>query len=276
MSKPAKRQSESTDKANQPEAWWPWLLRLSPGVVLMAVVGWLVFAWGVFIAIDIGQLFGAELNRPAWRLLFNDYPVEWSAWFVLAFATVSAAFLAGMLRMLERPGAAKFFFWLAVGLGLMLIEDAGDIRHTISGEVQRVAGDEVLGIHYRVFSDSIYFTLLAAAPVYAVLRYGKYAWQSVRSRWYLLSGVGLYAVAAIGSSVRHLGDFYIKIGAWLDGLVFGGGFPVPDGMSQERAHFLLVDSVLEESVELLAAALLLAAILAFASDVRSKRLAKEL
>jgi len=57
-------------------------------------------------------------------------------------------------------------------------------------------------------------------------------------------------MAAIGSGIRYLGDFYIRIGAWVDRTFLGNRFPAPEGMTQERAHFFIVDSVIEESVEL--------------------------
>lgn len=153
----------------------------------------------------------------------------------------------------------------------MLIEEAGDIRHAISGYVYRLFGSEVFGLHYRVVSDVPYFAALAAVPLYAVLGYGRYAWELVKIRFYLVSGVGLHALAAMSGGVRTLGDLYIRFGALVDGALFGNRFPVPERMTQARAHFLLVDGVLEESVELLAAAMMLPAILAFRGDVNRRR-----
>ncbi len=251
-------------------ARWPLLLRIPPGTLILAVLGWLVLAWTVFIAVDILRVVDLGMNSPMWRHLFNNRPIEWTQWLILACAVVAAAYLAGRLHSETHAMVSRFFLLLAIGLGLMLIEEAGDIRHAISGYVYRLFGSEVFGLHYRVVSDVPYFAALAAVPLYAVLGYGRYVWESVKIRFYLVSGVGLYALAAMSSGFRTLGDLYIGLGAFVDGALFANRFPVPEGMTQTRAHFFLVDSVLEESVELLAAAMMLAAILAFASDVRSR------
>lgn len=249
----------------------PLLLQISPKALLLAVLGLLLVVWGLFIAVDILNLVDLGMNSPMWTHLFNDRPVEWAQWFLLVLAVVAAAYLAGRLHSHRRIMSSRFFFLLAIGLGLMLIEEAGDIRHAIGRDVGKLFGSEVLGIHYRVVSDVPYFAALAAVPLYAVLRYGTYAWESARMRLYLVAGVALYALAAISSGLRTLGDFYVGVGAWVDAVLLPGRFPVPEGMTQARGHFYLVDSVLEESVELLAAAMMLAAVLAFASGLHPDR-----
>ncbi len=256
---------------------WPLLLRISPTGFLSATLGWLTLAWGMFLAVDIWGVIDLGTSLPVWYWLFNDRPIEWTQWFFLVFATVAAAYLAGRLYADRRVMASHFFFLLAIGLGFMLIEDAGDIRHVISAIALSLFESEesglVLGIPYRVVSDVPYFAALAAVPVYAVLRYGRHIWESVRTRWFLASGILVYAIAAMGSAVSHFNEFYIRTGAWLDAIVFAHGFPVPEHMSQGETHFLLMDAVIEESVELLALAMILAAILAFVSDVRADRIA---
>jgi len=247
---------------------WPFLLRIPPGTLVAVVLGWLLIVWIIFIAIDIMNLIDIELSQPVWTRLFNDRPVEWSQWFLLAFAIVASAYLAGKLDAGKKVMAARFFFLLAIGLGLMLIEDAGDIRHTLSSWLHEATGPFIFGLPHRVVSDVPYFAALAAVPLYAVFRYGSYAWESAGTRFYLPLGVIFYALAAVCSGLRHLGDFYIKVGLRLDSFLFGGRFPVPDGMTQERAHFFIVDSVIEESVELLAVTMIFAAILAYARNLR--------
>jgi hypothetical protein len=252
---------------------WPRALRVQPGHVVLATVALIAVAWGVFVAVDLLNVAGVgdRLWRPAWSHLFNDRVVEWAAWVVIAVSVVVYGFVAGRLHGTERSGAAAFFLVLGLGLALMLVEDAGDVRHVISRYVRDHVGHEVAGLPYRVASDFPYFTLLAAVPVYAVLRHGRHAWRAPSARPYLVAGVTLYALAGGGSAIRHLGDFYIAIGSRLDRWLLGGRFPPDRGQSEERGHFMLVDSLIEESVELLAAACLLAVALAFVADVRSGR-----
>jgi hypothetical protein len=250
-------------------AAWPRALRVQPRTLLLVVGAWLAVAWAVVLLVDIINVggIGDHLYRPMWRHLFNSRPVEWTQWFILAFFVVAAGYVAGRLSAVGERGSAAFFGLIGLGAGFMLIEDAGDIRHSISGYVQRHIGDEVLGLPYRTASDVPYFALLALIPVYAVLRYGRHPWHVRQVRPYLVAGVGLYAVAAIASGFRHLGDMYTRIGSALDANLLGGRFPATPGHSQERTHFLLVDSFLEETVELLAVTCLLAVLLAYVNAV---------
>lgn len=239
----------------------------------MAVVATLVtLAWVVFVAVDLLGLTRPRLEETAWLLLFNDRPVEWLQWLLQGGAILSAGFIAGRLTSEEDRGLRAFLLVLAGGLVFMLFEDAGDARHEISGYVRQGFGDDLLGLPYRVVSDVPYLMVVAALPIYAVLRYGRDAWRSPSSRPYLVTGFALYALAGGASSLRHLGGLYISIGAAVDRVLFAGRFPVPSAMTQDRAHFFVIDAVFEESIETMAAASLLAAILAIGLDVRERQL----
>jgi hypothetical protein len=250
-------------------AAWPRVLRVQPRTLLLVIGTWIAVAWAAVLLVDIINVggIGDHLYRPVWRHLFNGRPVEWTQWFILVFLVVAAGYVAGRLSALGERGPAAFFGLIGLGAGFMLIEDAGDIRHTISGYVQRHIGEEVLGLHYQVASDVPYFGLLALIPLYAVLRYGQYPWRVRQVRPYLVAGVGLYAVAAIGSGFRHFGDMYIRLGSALDANLLGGRFPVNPGHTQDRSHFHLVDGILEETVELVAVTCLLAVVLAYVNAV---------
>ena len=254
---------------------WPWLFRIRPKVLIWSIVGWIMFAWLLFLSVDIWQWFDLGNERPMWSLLFNDRPIEWTQWFLFAFAIAGFAYLAARLDVAQRRLAAKFFFLFAIGLGLMMIEDAGDIRHTLSWEVRRITGDTILGLPYRSMVDLPYFALLAAVPLYAVIRYGRYVWAEVAVRRYLIASVILYAIASIGSGVRYFGDFYQNMGAWIDNNLMGGQFPGVSGHSQETTHLLLIDSPIEESIELMAITLLIAGMLTYALRLRTGQLLPE-
>lgn len=253
---------------------WPLILRVRPVVLLVVVGVLLAAAWATFLAVDIVGVLDPAPTRPAWTLLFNDHPVEWSQWVLLAFAVATSGYLAGRLDALDEGRAARFFLLLAIGLGLMLLEEAGDIRHRVSLEVQIQFGSEIFGLPHPVVSDVPFFAALAAIPVYAVLRYGRHVWRKGWTGFYLGLAVLFYATVAIGSGLRHLSDFYIRMGARIDAALFGGRFPVPEGMGQERAHFMVMDSVIEESLELIAATLMLATVLAFARYLRQHDVAR--
>lgn len=260
---------KTQDRTRIIDSQWPMPLRIKPNTVIIIVLLWLAFAWFVFLSFDIFGWFASGTNSPMWRLLFNDHPVEWTQWFLLAFSVFVAGFLSAVIYARKQIPSAKFFLLFGIGLGLMLIEEAGDIRHTISPWVRSFLGDEIAGLSYRVVSEVPYFALLASVPAYAVLRYGIFVWREyLQARWLFLSGIALYAVAAVSSALRHLNDFYIRVGAWVDTRFFAGRFPVPDDMTQERAHFFVVDGVIEESVELLAITMILAGLLAVALQLQ--------
>lgn len=255
------------------DAPWPALLRLRPRRVIAAAATLVITAWVVFLAVDIANLGGVgdQLPKPMWTYLFNDHLVEVSQWFVYAVLILAAGYLAGRLAGGRYAGAATFFFLIGLGLGFMLVEESGDIRHAISGAVRLHLGETVAGLPYQVFSDVPYFAALATLPLYAVLRHGRHVWRVPSIRPYLVTSVTLYAFASIGSGLRHLGDLYSTLGAGIDRVFFGGRFPAAPDQTQERAHYFVVDGLIEESVELFAVCCMFAVVLAFAAHVRAQR-----
>jgi hypothetical protein len=105
-------------------------------------------------------------------------------------------------------------FWTVMGVALllMLIEDAGDVRHEIRRIVERWTGlPRHTGMLDRVVEFS-YFTLLASVPLYALLRYGKHLRSQAESLSYVLAGFGFYALAGISSATRNWGAWYANAG----------------------------------------------------------------
>ncbi len=241
-----------------------WLGRIAPRWVVGAAAAVLVLAWGLAFAAARWNLFG--LPTHLWLELFNNRPVEWLQWVLLGLVVAGAAFLAGRLYGGPHHRAAAFFGLLALGGAFMLIEEAGDVRHVISDYVYAWFGGHIFGLPYRVVSDVPYFAALAFLPLYAVVRYGRAAWRARSLRGYLVAGYGLYGLAAGASGIRHLRGLYSRAGELLSRPLFGERLPLPPDMSAERLYFLLIDGPVEESVELLASACLLAAVVAFARD----------
>ena len=244
---------------------WPALIRVRPHVVLTNVITVVLVAWAAMVAVDVLQIAGSR-PTPLWVLLFNDGLVEWIQWLLLPATVFASGFLVARLLDSSDRGAANFFLFFGIGLALMLIEDAGDIRHAIRSLVHLSIGDRILGVQTGLVVEVPYFLLLAAVPLYALARYGRYVWGHTRTRRLLVAGYGLYAVAAGASAFRILGDFYVVTGRWIDDNLFAGRLAVPSGQSQQYAHFYLVDGPIEESVETIAAACLLGVALAFASQ----------
>ncbi len=220
------------------------------------------------MVIDIAGWIDPGLSRPVWMILFNDRPVEWTQWLLLAVSAGSTGYLAGRLDSMGQTMQARFFLLIAIAFGLMLVEDAGDIRHTLNREIGRLTGDEIFGIKRDFVVEAPYFLALAALPLYAIIRYGKYVWQASNVRLYLFTGFVFYALAAGGSAISNLFHSYVIVGGFIDLVLLGNNLEPLPGRSQGFTYFLFTDSVIEESVELIGLTLILAAILAFAGNLR--------
>ena len=277
MSDAARTGSARDSSAIETEDWPCWL-RIPPAAPLWIALGGLALALGLFLLVDILALvdLGSGLHAPLWAHLYHNSPLAWTQWLFVALASVGAAYLGGRLHGEAPDGAAPFFALLSLGLGLMLLELAGDVRHYLSHYGHRLLGSELFGLPHRVVFEVPYLAALAALPLYAVLRYGRAVWASIRMRPYLAGAFGLYALVGTSSGFRSLGDLYTRLGRWLDRALLGGRLPGYPGWTQARTHLQFVDGVVEESVELLAAALMLGAVLAFAADVRQRQAARAL
>jgi hypothetical protein len=134
----------------------------------------------------------------------------------------------------------RLLLWFGIGAAFMLIEDAGDQRHILALYVRRAVGDDLLlGLHPVTWVDVPYFTLLAALLLYALLRGGR-------------DPDSVYA-----------GSLYERLGGVLAGWLHGGEH-LRGGMEPAEFRFQLIDGPVEESLELLGAACLLALVVALA------------
>jgi hypothetical protein len=233
----------------------------------------------LLILSDGVDLFGwrGQLREPLWQTLFlNRRPTEWLQWSALGSVFGGAWYLAADLRARgTSPPRRPLPAVVGLGAALMLIEDAGDVRHTIALYVRRAIGDDLmLGLHPVVLVDVPYFAVLALPLLYAAARYGRAVWDTPGARPYLVGAYGLYAIAAVGSALGgvgggqhassvYLGSVYERLGDVLVRVLPGG-----DGMAGrfEPAHFrfLLMDGPVEESLELLGASCMVGVVLACA------------
>jgi len=145
-----------------------------------------LFSFGIFYLIDLRNIFGlrdALFNLNYEYFFFTYYPfffqhwgrnggfVEILQWLLLAGSVIMAAFSAGKLHFKNK----KFFrFWaiLSVAFCLMLLEDAGEIRHVFMSYIQAMAGEIDQGI-IGTLAEFVYFLILGFLPLYALIRYWK-------------------------------------------------------------------------------------------------------
>lgn len=261
---------------------WPRIFCIPPAAVLGIAAAIVLGSWTLVILMDVlgvlaptkpGILQRLHNGVPMYFHLFNDRPVEWSQWPIMAATVLGSGYLAGRLEGGPLQGARTFFLLFGAGVGLMLIEEAGDIRHTITDYVRLLVGWDLHGIPPQVLVDVPYFALLAVLPVWAVLGYGRHIWRAPAARAYLVGGVCLYAVASVGSALlssRH----YTLIGSWIDHTLMGGRLaPIPGELGEDGIYYIIfVDGAIEESIELMAATCFLCVVLAYVRELRAERL----
>lgn len=250
------------------DAPWPWLLRWQPGQLLLAVVGILALTWMSWIAVDafnVGGL-GDRLDAPLWRNLYNDSLIDVVQWVLLALAVVAAGYLAGRIARDGQRREASFFLLLGLGLGLMLIEEASNIRRSLGYNARERFGDTILGIDHTLLTYGPVLTAVSVIPLYALLRYGVDIWRVRPARAYLIGGYAAFAMVAVTSLIKNVGGLYVTLGDALDSLL--GGVRLVEGRSRDWGYLTLTDATIEEPIEAIAAASMLAMILAYANAVR--------
>lgn len=248
---------------------WPGLLRIPAHLTLVVAVLVVIGAWLTVYAVDVwGWGNRGEGRLPMWWELFNDGVVEVVQWVYIAVFVVAAGYLGGRLQGGPHAGVGSFFYVMSIGFALILIEEAGDVRLILAEAIGRWLGYEILGMHFHVIGTLPVMLLLAFFPIYALLRYGKHVWQLKRARKYLAALYGLYAVSQIGAQTSHIEGWYAHFGNWINATFFNWQLPAMPGIDPGANSYFIIDNVVEESLEMLAAGALLAMILAAAAELR--------
>lgn len=241
-------------------------------IVVGLAVGYLLLAWTAFWLIDVFNVFGlrdalvAGPHQQIWFRLFREgRPTEMLQWAALGGAALVGGVLAGMHLAQQRRACAMFWLLMGIAAVLMLIEDAGNPRHYF-GEMARYH----IGSPAQIATELAYFAILAAFPLYALLRYWRCPWACPSTRRYLIAGIAFYAIAGIASGTRDIGHWYVQVGGYIDQVVLGGRLiPLTDDPWQTGGlGFHLMDALVEESIELVGATLLFAAALSYLRFVR--------
>ncbi len=218
------------------------------GIIALACLVVLVCWIAVYLVDALGAYEMGAGRGMWWHLFRNRGPVEWGQWVFLSLTSLSAAAFVGIYR--ERKLRKDQIFWALVSASFMLmfIEDAGDPRHVLAEY-----GALLYGIR-RMRTEAVFFIFILSPLVIALLRYWKVA-TSVppQTRFYFLLGGFFYGVAASSSLFREQGGFYHILGERLSQSLTYGNVPA----------FYLMDFVLEESLELVAASIIFAGILMF-------------
>ena len=266
-----------------------WRVRLAlPEYVIVSALLLVLISFVLFYLIDLRNLWGIRdwmfsLERVYFYFSYtpfffqhygrNSGFAEIAQWGLLASAVSIAFWLAGAARP-SRPKLAHLGFLLGIGFVLMLAEDAGNIRHTLMSYVQLAAGEPDQGVVGTLF-EAAYFSILGGIPLYAMIKYGSVLREYGRAFTYMITGFIFYAVAAglsfAGTAFQMLldRDLYTILGDAMVRLSFRlGDANLPalweswnQGNWFYQVGFFLMDSLIEENLEILGGAFLVAALL---------------
>lgn len=202
----------------------------------------------IVAAIDILNIYGIserlDLREPIfWHLFREGSLIEISAWICLFLFVVSASFTAAHHYHNGERDGFLFFFIMALAFSLMILENAGNIRHTLAQFTSHI----LHGFWPIVATTFIMYSLIGSTIIFSTIKYGlKYIFTSAQSIYFFSSGFIIYAIAAISSLTGFL--WYTSINTLVADTAYIGETVV------ERN---IMELLYEESAELTAAILFL-------------------
>jgi len=273
---------------------------VKPQLFFLVALTALLLSWLGFYLVDLRNIFGLRdivINLDSEYFSFtpkpflfdhlfrNGGPVEMLQWLFLGLAALQSCYLAGLYRTEPDRKASTFWSVLSVGLLFMLLEDAGEIRHSLASYVQWVFDERIQGVMATLF-ELIYFAGLASLPLLAYFVFGRGVLrQCPRGHFALIIGYLCYALAGsmsfAGSAFAEILtiNFYSWLGEgfYISGIIMGDSGVEPHWAAWNAAEgwnsiqFYLMDSVVEESIELIGAASFAAACSEFISHKCTKK-----
>jgi len=259
-----------------------------PEYIMIFASTYVALAYLLFYAIDLRNIFGIRdwlftvegvyFYFTYTPFFFQHYGrnsgfAELVQWGFLGASMFLAAWYAGR-AYIQNKNISKFLMILSIAFVLMLIEDAGDVRHTLMSYVQLAFDEPDQGIFGTAF-EALYFAGLASVPIYALIRYGTELRTYNKAFWYIIYGFIAHALAAslsfIGTAFQMLleRDVYTIMGDMFVSFSFKiGDEALPMLWESWNAQnwlyqigFYLMDSLVEENIEIIGNAAFLAGIL---------------
>jgi len=242
--------------------------RIRPVHLFGLAVGYLLVMILLTILIDFMNVFNVQKvmkqamagasSQLFWYQIFKEAGLtELLQWFYLTGCVILCGMSLGRLKEMGSQQTWRFFLYFSIGMSLMLMEDAGNIRHSLKEYFHVFFGDTTAT---NVTVEMSFYSLIGLMMVMAVIRYGRYLFHSRLTMKYMAVGFVAYATASIASATRDIGYWYFRVGAHIHEVWLGGMFY---DRSTYYVNFLIMDTILEESIELIGAAALCAALLAF-------------
>jgi hypothetical protein len=247
-----------------------------------ATLGYLVVTWILVAMIDF-----ANVNdfRGAWAERFPEEPLvfmwffnearltERLQWLLLSGALLAAAGLCVVCYARGLTSHGRTFFIGVIGLMVMLFEDSLNLRHALYFDlVMPVLFDEPTLIHpLRSVTELAVYSVLGAAMLVFFLRVVGLARGAPPAFAFLVLGYVMYALAAGASATRYFGNWYEALGGWVAALLAPELSEIYATTTLDPHYtvgFWLMDSLVEESLELVGASALAVALVLIASSIR--------
>lgn len=241
--------------------------RVRPWIVPAAAATAIAIMFALILLIDVGGLFGGieameatGLAPPAvWFQMFQDRgAAEFLQWGLMGWFVILAATLRGRAGPGD-PDLARFWGLIAVFGLLLLFEDAGGVRDTLMhwGDAFLPGGGSGQVVIF------VWFGAIAAVLGLALWLYGRAVVSDTGVRAYGLAGVAMFGLAAGGEAFEHVFGWMGPLGWWLVNDVLGAPH-ILELPQHDMAYlvYLFTDFVVEEPLELLGIAFLVAAVLA--------------
>ncbi len=244
-------------------------------------IGVLLTSYIAIFLIDLLNIFNSRqilnvLEVPLlWNFLFTENgPIEILQWIFLGGFTITSFFLANKLKKKGKTKEKMFWSIFAVAGILMLIEDIFSLRILISVAILEADKHGVKMIQILIYS------LISILPLISLLIYRKKVFQHRTTKILLISGVIIYGSAAFISGPSDLIGTTDRMGNTLyDTTTSIGGEELVEiydeidrrvekgELARLNVRYRLVDYIVEESLELLGAMLLLASSISYKNHI---------
>ncbi len=254
---------------------------LTPKKIVLFGVGVLTLFYFLIVLVDLFNIFNlrsvfSDFTFPfLWDYLFVERgPVEILQWLSLGFFAITSGFVAGKLS--DRGRVKESIFWSLMALTgvIMVMEDAGNMRHFFLREsfpINFVLTNQL---------ETLYFITIAAIPLSAIFIYGKHVKHSKKTLKLLVLAVVFYGFAGFISGPADLTSINYHIGnAIYETHVFIGGEELRElyeqtdeeileleeeqGIRWEDVRYRMKDTIVEESSEYLGATMFFAAAVSY-------------
>ncbi|MCG5528626.1 MULTISPECIES: hypothetical protein [Halorhodospira] len=180
------------------------------------------------------------------------------------YLALGAVFSAGCVAYKTKNHQPSAGWWiLAAGFLLLYLEDAHNTRHYIARTLLDIDRETPL---LQATIELSYYAFLASVMLLALFFLLRSGTLPQLARRLFLIGYPLYGLIAFASATRNVGDWYRVVGSWIQKRLIEGRTISPPWSDEVYtctaiSSFHFMDGLVEESIELIAATLLLAAVL---------------